>query len=268
MKNPDPKAPPVQLNYLSPAVSRAMEILRKVAENPGGVTLAKLCRESKITKNSIFRILNTLVSEGVLRRDPASQQFTMTGELLGLAYRGTGADVLSQVVLEPMRQLRDKTGETVLFGKLLGMEGVVLEQFPGTHPVKVQVEIGVSFPLHCAAPGKAILASLPCEERTPICRSLSYTRFTKRSITSATAMLKELADVERSGVAFDRGEEIEDIRCVGSAVLDHRKRPVGAIWITGPASRLDDKTLVRYGSEVLAAVRLISRDLGLQPCPG
>jgi len=241
-----------------------MEILRLVAANPEGVTLAKLCRESTITKNSIFRILNTLVEEGVLRRDPASQQFTMTGQLLGMAYRGTGADVLSQVVQEPMRQLRDTTGETVLFGKLLGGQGVVLEQIPGTQAVKVQVEIGVRFQLHCAAPAKAILAVLPEEERVRICQSMDYPRYTKQTITGAAAMLKELAGVEASGIAYDRGEEIEDIRCVAAALLDHRKRPVGAIWITGPASRLDDAALVRHGREVLATARLLSQHLGAQ----
>lgn len=248
--------------YLSPAVSRAMEILRLIAANPGGITLAKLCRECTITKNSIFRILNTLVEEGVLQRDPASQQFTMTGQLLGLAYRGTGADVLSQVVIEPMRQLRDKTGETVLFGKLLGERGVVLEQMPSAHPIKVQVEIGVTFPLHSAAPAKAILARLPMAERERICQRIDYAKFTEQTLDSPEAMLAELVEIERTGIGYDWGEEMADIRCVAAAIMDHRNLPVGAIWITGPASRLSDKTLKNFGAHVLETARFVSRHLG------
>ena len=251
-----------QSKNLSPAVSRAMEILRLVAANPGGVTLARVCRESGIAKNSVFRILNTLTAEGVLQRDSDSQQFTMTGHLLGMAYRGTGADALSEVVMQPMRQLRDKTGETVLFGKLLGTKGVVLEQFAGIHPIKVQVETGVTFPLHSAAPAKAILASLPLMERERICRSIDYTRFTGRTIDSADAMLAEIEEVERTGIAYDRGEEVEDIRCVGSVLIDHRNLPVGAIWITGPASRLTDPRLEDHSRDVLATARFICRHLG------
>jgi len=251
-----------QASYLSPAVSRTIEILRLIAKNPSGVTLAKLCRESTITKNSIFRILNSLVLEGVLQRDAASQQFTMTGELLGIAYRGTGADALSQIVIEPMRQLRDQTGETVLFGKLLKDRGVVLEQMPGSFAIKVQVEIGVTFPLHVAAPAKAIMACLPLPEREKVCGSIEYPKFTANTITSAEALLAQLAGVEKSGIAYDRGEEIEDIRCVASAILDHRGSPVGALWLTGPASRLSDALLEEYGLIVREKAKLVSIHLG------
>lgn len=253
-----PKSP----NYLSPAVSRAMEILRLIASNPEGITLARLCRESDIAKNSIFRILNSLTEEGILQRDPSSQHFSMTGQLLGLAYRGTGADVLSQVVFEPMRQLRDKSGETVLFGKLLGERGIVLEQFPSTHPVKVQVEIGTTFLMHCAAPAKAILASFPLKERERICNAISYPQYTARTIQSPSEMLDALSEVERSGIAFDWGEQMDDIRCVGSAIIDHRNLPAGALWITGPSSRLSDSQLKKLGALVLQTARFVSRQLG------
>ncbi len=262
MKNKETETRETQPNYLSPAVSRALEILRLIAANPGGITLARLCRESKITKNSIFRILNTLVAEGALQRDPASQQFTMTGQLLGLAYRGTGADVLSQIVMEPMRQLRDRTGETVLFGKLLGTRGVVLDQLPSSNAIKVQVEIGITFPLHSAAPAKAILARLPSAERIKICQSIDYPTFTERTVSSAKALLSELEEIEKTQIAYDWGEEATDIRCAGSAIIDHRSLPVGAIWITGPASRLNNARLKECAKEVLNTASCVSRHLG------
>lgn len=248
--------------YSSSAISRALTVLRMVADHPEGITLADLCRLTKLPKNSVFRILVTLEEEGVFLRNVASQQFTMTGQLLALAHRGTGVEILSQTLLERMRQLRDKTGETVLFGKLLGGHGVVLEQIPGSHPVKVQVEIGTRFTLHTAAPAKAIFACLPSEELRSYCQKMEFRRHTDTTITSADAFLAEIERVKKSGIAFDRGEEITDIRCCAAAILDHRKSPVGSIWVTGPTSRLSSKILSAIGREVLQTARAVSRGLG------
>ena len=109
--------------------------------------------------------------------------------------------------------------------------------------VKVLVQIGHRFPLHTAAPGKALLAVLPESERGDLVRSLEYTRFNRRTIVGPAAMHAELARVRELGYAVDRGEELEDIRCVAAAVLDHRGYPLAAIWIGGPASRLADSAL-------------------------
>ena len=55
-----------------------------------------------------------------------------------------------------------------------GNEGVVLEQVPGLHSVKFLVDPGHRFPLHTAAPGKAILAFLPEEEQNELLDRIEY----------------------------------------------------------------------------------------------
>lgn len=255
---------PVKRRYSAPAVSRAVAILRILADHPEGISLADLSRISKIAKNSVFRILSTLVDEGCLAKDEGTQRFTMTGQLLDIAFRGTGADMLSQIALEPMRKLRESCGETVLLGKLAGHEGVVLEQVPGRQPVKVVVELGARFRLHTAAPAKAILAAMRTEESAPMLAAMTFKRFTPRTIVSLGDFSRALEKVKIEGCAWDLGEEIEDIRCVAAAIIDHRRIPVAAIWVTGPASRITGARLKKIGPLVLREANAISTHLG---CP-
>jgi Transcriptional regulator len=248
--------------YGAPAVERAVELLQLLAEEPAGCTLAQLCKRSNISKNSVFRILNTLVAADILEKDEDSQKFSIGGKLLGIAFRGTGAGQLTGVALDFMKQLRDQTGETVLLGKVLTDRGVVLEQVSGLHPVKVHVEPGTPFLLHSSAPGKAFLAALPEKERKQRVRHLTLRKQTERTLTNRVVFLKHLKHVSRTGIAVDLGEDTEGIHCVASAIRDYRNVPIAAVWITGPASRLGARQLPSLGKMVGEIAARISARFG------
>ena len=89
-----------------------------------------------------------------------------------------------------MRALREDTLETVLLGTLSGAEGIVIEQISGKHPFRFVVDVGVRFALHTAAPGKAMLATLPQAEAEAIIAQMPFTRFNARTITDGNPGLK------------------------------------------------------------------------------
>jgi len=70
------------------------------------------------------------------------------------------------------------------------------------------------------------------------------------------------------GVCRKRGfcEEVEEneegIRCVGSAVLDLRGYPVGAVSVSAPAYRFDDRASLSMGERIRETALAISRELG------
>lgn len=262
MKAGAPKSRSKSIRYGAPAVTRAITLLRLLADEPAGATLAHLCRRSGISKNSVFRILNTLAHEGILDRDEESQKFFLSGELLGIAFRGTGVDQLAAIAREPMRKLRDQTGETVLLGKLLRGQGVVLEQVTGSHSVKVHIEPGTPFYLHCSAPAKAILAALPEDERKALIQTISFKKLTPKTITDPVVFENQLKSAARHGYAFDLGEETADIRCVAAPILDYRSRPVAALWITGPASRFGNLPMKQFAAKVSQTAKSISHQIG------
>ena len=129
---------------------------------------------------------------------------------------------------------------------LHGGEGVVIHQEISKHPVKVILEIGHHFPLHSAAPAKAILAFLPPRRAEEIIRGIRFTPYTPKTIRDERKFLAELESVRKNGFACDRGEEMEDLRCVAAPIRDTRRGTVSAVWITGPASRLTEAKMKKY----------------------
>lgn len=242
-----------------PALARGMQILEFLAPRPEGATAATIAAAMRLPKPSVFRMLLTLLDAGYLNRDDDTHAYRLGRKLLTLGYAAVDEQGLIERSLDVLRALRDASRETALLAVLAGNDGVVLEQVAGPQAVKVVVQIGHRFPLHAAAPGKALLAHLPEAESQLLLTSLTYTRFNALTITSPVAMTAELAGVRRCGYALDRGEELDDIRCVAAPVLNHRAYPVAAIWVSGPASRIRDADFPRLGELVQAHAALISK---------
>jgi IclR family acetate operon transcriptional repressor len=149
-----------------------------------------------------------------------------------------------------------------LIGTLVDDHGVVIEQVPSDQPVKCLIRIGHQFPLHSAAPAKAMLAFLPEAEREAIVARMTFPRFTERTITDPDRYREELTEARRLGYALDRGEELSDLTCAAAPVLNHRGYPIAGIWVTGPASRMPIDQLPKIGELVAEHVASVSMRFG------
>ncbi|MFI4876369.1 MAG: IclR family transcriptional regulator [Blastopirellula sp. JB062] len=248
--------------YHVPSLVRALQIFELLALEPNSLGVSEITTRLSLPKNSVFRILTTLADYGYLHREPEQKRYGLSRKLLTLGYAAIDEMNLVEKSLEPMRTLRDATQESVLIGTLNGNHGVVLEQVVSPQPIKVMIEIGHHFPLHAAAPGKAMLAFLNPKDRDAIVDTLEFKRFNQRTITSKADYLKELAQVRLDGYAVDHGEEVEDIHCIAAPIRNRRGEPIAAIWVTGPRTRLTEGRFARVREAVLEQASVISERFG------
>ena len=85
-------------------------------------------------------------------------------------------------------------------------------------------------------------------------------RHTARTITGRGALLAELDEVRRTGVAFDREEHTEGICAVGAAIVD-AAGPAAAISVPVPTPRFRGAE-ARYAERVRSAAAEAARRLG------
>jgi DNA-binding IclR family transcriptional regulator len=248
--------------YRVPILDRTLDVLELLASHPGGLTLTAMTETLQMPKNSVFRIASTLTLRGYAGRDELTKVYRASPKLLALGRAAIGGERLAVAAAAVLVALRDATGETALLGTLAGAHGVVLDQVPSSHPVKVVVEVGHAFPLHTAAPAKAILAQWSEEARSAMVRQIKFTRRTARTLTKASAFLDELQQVRSRGYALDRCEESETFACAAAPVFDHRGQPVAALWISGPSDRVSLAKLDGFGRVVRGFAHQLSRDLG------
>lgn len=263
MKSRKPRAEVSPLDrYRVPILDRTLDLLELLTTQPEGMTLTAMTEALAMPKNSVFRIATTLMLRGYAERDEPGKVYRASRKLLTLGHAVMGGQRLIQAASPILCALRDESGETALIGTIAGSRGVVLDQVPSSHPVKVVVEIGHAFPLHSAAPAKAMLAYFSAESQAALIKEITFTRFTRHTITSAIAYAKELRQVRAQGFALDRGEESESYTCAAAPVFDHRGTPVASLWISGPADRVNAGSLPGLGVVVKKHADQLSARLG------
>ena len=255
----------VNHKYMSPSLDRALQIIEMMAHEPQSYGMTEISNKLGFPKNSVFRILRTLEAHGHVIE--SNRRYRLTAKLLALGYANLGEVNLVEESIDVMRALKNQAKETVLLGTILELTGVVLEQILGSYEIKFSIDVGHRFYLHTAAPGKAMLAFLPDEERRHMLDSIEYIRFNKRSARNRKELCRVLDAVRQSGYAVDRAERIEGLHGVASPILNYLNYPVAAIWITGPSFRMAETDLDRLGPVVKKHAETISKRLGYESQP-
>jgi IclR family acetate operon transcriptional repressor len=168
--------------YRVPILDRTLDLLELLARHPEGLTLSAMTEALQTPKNSVFRIATTLALRGYAEREEATKIYRISRSLLALSHTALGVEGMLKAAWPTLEALRDATGETALIGILAGAHGVVLDQIPSSHPVKVVVEIGCAFSLQTSAPAKAILAFLNERERESLISGIRFVRHTKNTL--------------------------------------------------------------------------------------
>lgn len=238
-----------------PNLQRGMAVLEYLAAGARSATSSEFTKRLGYPSASVFRITQELTELGYLTRDPVSKRFSLTNKLLLLGQPQGQQRGLVEAALPAMRGLRKQTGETTQLCCLVETENVVLEQLVSTHPFKYSAELGARCPAYSCAPGKAMIAGLPEDEREELTERITFKRFTPTTITGRRAFLKELQQIVDVGYAIDCAEGMEGVHCVAAAVCDRNGIPVGAITVTAPSTRLPESAFSTTGEMVIEAAR-------------
>jgi len=242
----------------SPALDRALALLEFISARPEGVAQMDIRKGLGFTANLTFRLTKALVAHGYVEREEPGPRFCLSRKLLSLAQPRREERSLSQLAWEPMRWLRDVTGESAHIGVRSGFECIVLDRVIGPHPFKCYVEAGAHGPLHAGAPGKVMLAWMSPDELEKTLSKMPLTKLTASTITSKSALTRHLAEVKGQGYALDLGEGLEGHNCLGAPVFDAELRAFASVWITAPAARLTPSDERRYAPAVIKAAKMIS----------
>lgn len=250
------------LRYSVPNLERGLKILELLLEFPQGLQQSEIAARLHCAKSSVYRITLTLMEYGYLTRDEETKTIRLSRKLLAMGSRTLMEEDLMATSVDVLRSLRDQIKETVLIGTLIETELVVLGQVLGSHPFKFSVDLGARLPLHSAAPGKAILAFLPLDERKTILGRITFTPFNDQTIRDLPRYIQELDEVILKGYAVDRGEQLTGIHCVAAPIFNRHGYPVASIWTTGPTDRIRQEDIPPTGALVMGHAEMISRRLG------
>jgi DNA-binding IclR family transcriptional regulator len=219
------------------AVGRAFAVLGCFTLDEPKLTLNQISGKLDLPMSTTLRILTTLVSLNVVKREDRS--YSMGSQIYLLGAIAQAHYKPHRIVLPYMQTLRDETQEAV---SLYGMEGefrVCYEHVPSLLTMRCVVRVGDRFQLWAGASGKVLLAYASNEIVERELRKL--TSITSTTIVDREVFLRELSVIRGQEYAISYGEREDGIISIAVPIFDWHGNIVYAFSLAGPALRFTEE---------------------------
>ena len=246
------------------SLGRAFAILEEVARHRDGIGLAELSKRVGLHNSTTFHLAKTMVSLGYLRQEKDSKRYRIGRPLFVLAASALNEVEMVNLATPVLEELSRETGESSHFSVRMGDAVVVIARTGGPGAFQFADRVGVVRPAHCTALGKVILAALRDDQLENFLQHAELKPSTPKSITDRAALRREIAEVRRSGIAYDDGEFNAEVRCTAAPVRDFTGQVTGALGISGPIWRLSIQALQARAKIVQAAANRLSAKFGAE----
>jgi DNA-binding IclR family transcriptional regulator len=218
-------------------IARAATILRALEARPEGRTLGQLSSDVDLPRSTVHRIIRALEHEHLVAAVSSEGGYRLGPGLMRLA--SSSSRWLADSVHEHLRALSRRVNETVDLSVRSGDRVLFIDQIAVSQRLQAVSGIGVGMPLHCTAPGKALLAQMPGDEVEELLAD-GAVRHTEHTIVDFAELSEVLVEIRRTGVALDHEEHHLGISAVGTAIRNPYGLPA-AVSIPVPSSRFEGR---------------------------
>jgi DNA-binding IclR family transcriptional regulator len=213
-------------------IHRAAEVLRALDGEHHGLTPSELAARLGLARSTVHRIVTALDDEGLVATVRPGR-YRVGPELIRLGSSQRGE--VRTLVRPFLERLSAEVNETVDLAVLIQDHVSFIDQVAAPHRLRAVSVVGATFPAHCTANGKALLAALS-DDHLRMLLPARLPQLTPNTKSSRTQLMDELNRVRESGVAFDEEEHTLGISAVGAVVRDEYAA-VAAITIPLPTQR-------------------------------
>jgi len=246
--------------YDVPAIRRAHEILRVLADRRTPVKAAELGQACQLAKSTLYLLLDCLENRRWIERKDGG--YIIGLELMALGFAYLRHDGLQAAFHEAASAFVARHNEVVQLAVLDGFDVVYIAREDARRPVRLVSELGMRLPAHACALGKALLAHLQPDELAA-CVPDELPRVTDRTLTTRQALYQELDLVRQMGLGQDLEEVATGLVCYAAYV---GVTPLGkrvAVSTSIPTDRLDDA----HRRDVMEGIRQVARDIARRVVP-
>ena len=247
-------------------IERVSLILDILGKSPHGISVGVLSEKTGFPKGTAHRLLTSLAYFDMVRQDPITKSYHLGFKLVELGNRLLGQLDFRTEARPYLKELAERTKETVHMVILDRNEGLYVDKVDATEHasgLRMVSMLGSRIPAHCSSVGKVLLAHLSDEKLINLVADKGLPRRTENTITDFDKLKTHLQQVRGQGFAIDDEENEKGIKCVGAPILDQSGQVLAAISISVPGIRINTETLqTTLKDHVIATAMKISNKLG------
>lgn len=217
-------------------IDRSIDLLEALAHGPSSLT--EICRQTGLSKGTAFRLLAGLSARGMVMKDPVGNSYVLGPGLLRLvqdALSGIGAVVT--VGSKALRELSERTGETVALHVQVGVERVCVEEIPSAHSIRYSSLAGSTAPIWNGATGIVLLAFATPDRRRRTLEDLGDSIPEDERLDLEAKVTR----ARRDGYSISTGERVPGATAISVPIPSDLM--LLSLSVLGPEDRLSPATL-------------------------
>ena len=246
------------------SLDRAMEIFEHLSAE-SGQPLSSIARNLDQAPATVYRVLVTLETRGLVEFDPAEQLWHIGPRAFVIGARFLRRTSLVERARPIMRRLMEATGETANLGVVQEASVLFVSQVETHASIRAFFPPGTLSPLHASGIGKALLAEMQPDSVQRIIRAGGLAGFTDNTLTDPDRLAADLAATRERGHSIDDEERNVGMRCIAAPVFDVHSEAVAGISVSGPAIRMPPGRTADLAGSVMAAATALTAAIGGTP---
>lgn len=233
---------------LSQSLERGLAVLSSFTPDRPALGISELARMLALTRSTTHRYVATLASLGYLSQDEATRKYRLGPRVLDLGFSVLGSLELREIAAPHLRRLTDTTGHTSNLAIRDDTDVILIDRVRGRpsryHHLEFTLHLGSRLPSYCSATGKTLLAFLPRPDLDRLLDRIDLIQRGPRTLTDKAALLAELEQVRRTGIAVNDEELDVALRSIAAPVRSRTGQVVAAVNVSIPWSPVAMSELV------------------------
>ena len=232
----------------------------------GPLSYIDILKQVELPKSTLFKILLTLETEELVRRDPDSGRYQLGVKLIEWGIGAQSQLEIRKVALPFMQDLGKSLNCTIHLAVVSHGEVLPIESYePGSTAWPQYIfhgGVGIPAPLHATAPGKAILAFMSRNELESTIREKGLRKFTESTITDLAQLDVSLNEIRANGYAISLAEHNEMVNAVAAPIRNHGGKVFASLSALGVVSLITPECIADIARQMIQAADEISRLFG------
>ncbi len=241
------------------AVDRAGRILFALAASPRESSLLEVANRAGLSKPTAFRILATLVAEGLATQNRETASYRLGVLPLGLASSVLQSIPVRSIAHPIMTSIRDKVNETVVLAVRDHDFRVNVDAVEALNAISQNQQIGFPIPLYAGATSRVFLAAMEPQELAAYLDRTPLQSYSETTITERARLEGEVARVRKQGFALSTAEFTVGSIAVARIIRNRAGQPIAAMHVSIPRSRASEDLIERCAAALKAGVEALER---------
>jgi IclR family transcriptional regulator, pca regulon regulatory protein len=247
----------------SQSLERGLAILAAFTPDRPALGISELAQQLGLTRSTTHRYVATLARLGYLNQEESTRKYRLGIRALDLGFTVLGSLELRDIAAPHLQRLTATTGHTSNLAIRDDTDVILIDRNRGRpgryHHLEFTLHVGSRIPSYCSATGKALLAFLPQPELNALLDRIEFLPRGPRSVGGRAALMTELSQVRRTGIAINDEELESGLRSIAAPIRSRAGAVVAAVNLAIPWSPVAMSELAdQFGPVLQATARQIS----------